>query len=128
MARGAAVSKFCCSPIGAHASEVTMSDPTNLTRDAEAGEPPERRDSRPLPNFDFDTPDEDSMQLLEESWGRFCRSIGLDKDIPDIRAILAARKTSPPPQRRPHWLVRPFVAIYDRFTRLCSARRLDTED
>jgi hypothetical protein len=93
-----------------------MSDPTNLTRDAAAAEPPERRASRPSPNCDFDTPDEESMQLLEESWRRFCRSLGLTGDVPDIRASLAARKANPPPQRRAHWLVRPFVAIYDWFT------------
>ena len=93
-----------------------MSDPTNPTRDVATGETPERRASRPVSDLDFDTPDEDAMQLLEESWRRFCGSIGLTGDIPDIRAILSARKADPPPQRRRHWLVRPFVAMYDWFT------------
>ena len=93
-----------------------MSDPTNLARDVAAGKLPQRRASRPLPNMDFDTPDEESMQLLEESWLRFCRSIGLQGEVPDIRAALAARKANPPAPRRPHWLVRPFVAMYDYFT------------
>lgn len=93
-----------------------MSDPTNLAHDGAGHHTAEGRGSRPLPNMDFDTPDEESMQLLEESWLRFCRSIGLKGDIPDIRADLAARKANPPAPPRRHWLVRPFVAIYDWFT------------
>jgi len=45
-----------------------------------------------------DTPDEESMQLLEREWWRFCHSIGLT-EMPDIRAILAAPDTNPPK----HW-------------------------
>jgi hypothetical protein len=64
-----------------------------------------------MENIDFDTPNEESMQLLEESWGRFCASIGL-KEVPDIRAALAAHDAATPSAPRRHWLVRPFVAVY----------------
>jgi hypothetical protein len=105
-----------------------MSDPTNLARDptparseesAPSGEavpegaaaPSKRRE---LPKFDFDTPDEASMQFLEEQWRRFCGTIGLEGEIPDIRAIVAARRTNPPPtRRRSHKLVRPLAALSD---------------
>ena len=105
-----------------------MSDPTNLARDgaaagsqdpAQSGEAEPQggaapRARRPLPNFDFDTPDEASMQFLEEQWRRFCGSIGLEGEIPDIRAIVAAQRTNPPPtRRRSHKLVRPFSALSD---------------
>jgi hypothetical protein len=56
------------------------------------------------------------MQLLEESWRRFCGAIGL-QEIPDIRATLAAYDAANPPKARRHWLVRPFAAAYDWFRR-----------
>ena len=69
---------------------------------------------RELPNFDFETPDEASMQFLEGQWLRFCRRIGLRGDVPDIRAILAA-KAARAPTKQGHPLVRPFVALRDWF-------------
>ena len=92
-----------------------MREPTNLASDqavpgTNAG-PPARR---ALPNFDFETPDEESMQFLEAQWRRFCNKVGL-QEVPDIRAILAAKYAAPPPRRRSHWLVRPFLAVYHWF-------------
>lgn len=76
---------------------------------------PEAAEARlELPNFDFETPDEDSMQFLEAQWLKFCRRIGYQGEIPDIRAILAA-KAARAAERRPHPLVRPFVALRDWF-------------
>jgi hypothetical protein len=67
-----------------------------------------------MENIDFDNPNEESMQLLEESWRRFCEGIAL-KEVPDIRAILAAHDAATPPPAPQHWLVRPFVAFYKWF-------------
>lgn len=67
---------------------------------------------REIHTLNFETPDEASMQFLEEQWLRFCRNIGLKGDVPDIRAIVAekAARAEKLPERRRHWLVRPFVA------------------
>jgi hypothetical protein len=87
---------------------------TNAAEDA-ANEGPDAADAqRELPNFDFETPDEASMQFLEEQWLRFCRRIGYQGEVPDIRAILAAKAASAP-ERGVHPLVRPFVAVRDWF-------------
>ena len=89
---------------------------TNLADDKRTGESPSGRGSQTMENIDFDNPNEESMQLLEESWRRFCAGIAL-KEVPDIRAILAAHDAATPalaPARR-HWLVRPFVAFYQWF-------------
>jgi hypothetical protein len=104
-----------------------MSDPTNLAKDAAgarsregAADAPDsdtvRRTRRVPPKLDFDTPDEESMQFIEDQWRKFCRSVGLEGDIPDIRAIAAARKTRlPRGGRQSHWLVRPFFAVHRWF-------------
>jgi len=85
---------------------------TNLAKNGAAGGSAADAESPPLPTFDFDTPDEASMQLLEEGWRRFCGTVGL-REIPDLRTLLAAHDAKPPrPQRKSHWLVRPFVAVY----------------
>ena len=89
-----------------------MPNPSKLPVEQSGGEPPGRPPTRPMWELDFDTPNEDSMQFLEEQWSRFCKRIGL-QEVPDIRAILAAYDAAPPrPKRRSHWLVRPFVAAY----------------
>ena len=85
---------------------------TNLAKDKARGGPAARGELPPLADFDFDTPDEASMQLLEQAWRRFCGTVGL-QETPDLRAILAAHDASPPRRRQRHWLVRPFVAAYD---------------
>ena len=104
-----------------------MSDSTNLARDrAGAGstEPEEdcavgsgapRRGRRMHAKLDFENPDEATMQFLEEQWVRFCRSAGLEGEVPDIRAILAekAARAQAVRKRRRHWLVRPFAAVAD---------------
>ena len=54
------------------------------------------------------------MQFLGEQWLRFCRRIGYQGEVPDIRAILAAKRARAP-ERRVHPLVRPFVALRDWF-------------
>ena len=54
------------------------------------------------------------LAVLEESWRRFCAGIAL-KEVPDIRAILAAHDAKPPQPQRRHWIVRPFVAFYAWF-------------
>jgi|SRR5690242_12922217 len=94
-----------------------MREPTNLAKNGAVGPSAGSGGTRRrLPNFDFDTPDEESMQFLEEQWLRFCRSVGLAGEVPDIRAIVAARKIQPPPpppRRTSHWLVRSFVAVRD---------------
>lgn len=64
------------------------------------------------PNFDFDNPDEATMAWLDAQWRRFCVAIGL-REIPDIRALAAARRPEPPRPARRHWLVRPFRATYE---------------
>lgn len=89
---------------------------TNVANDTGAGKYAFENESKDMSNIDFDNPNEESMQLLEESWRRFCGSIGL-KEIPDIRAALAAYDAAHPPKPRRHWLVRPFVAVYDWFAR-----------
>jgi hypothetical protein len=90
---------------------------TNVAEDNTSGGPHARALPRELPNFDFKTPDEASMRFLEDQWLRFCRDIGLEGDVPDIRAILAAKyaRAAAPRQHRRHWLVRPFVAVYHFF-------------
>jgi hypothetical protein len=99
-----------------------MRDKTNLahdvapTRSAEGSPEPSASGEarRKLPNFDFVTPDEESLRFAEEQWLRFCRSIGLEGDVPDIRPVFLARDAQPPRRRRAsHWLVRPFVALFD---------------
>lgn len=87
---------------------------TNLADDRRTGESPTGRGSKTMENIDFENPNEESMQLLEESWRRFCEGIAL-KEVPDIRAILAARAAATPARARRHWLVRPFVALYEWF-------------
>ena len=89
-----------------------MSDPTNLARNGRGSKP--TAPARDFQDIDFEAPDEESMQLIEEHWRRFCRTIGLEGDIPDIRETFATKYTEPAPRwRRAHWLVRPFVAVYD---------------
>lgn len=87
---------------------------TNLADDKRTGGSRSGRESQTMENIDFDNPNEESMQLLEESWRRFCEGIAL-KEVPDIRAILAARDAATPPPTPRHWLVRPFVAFYKWF-------------
>ena len=87
---------------------------TNLADDKRAGGSPAGRGSQTMENIDFDNPNEESMQLLEDSWRRFCEGIAL-KDVPDIRAILAAHDAAVAPPAPRHWLVRPFVAFYKWF-------------
>lgn len=87
---------------------------TNLADKKIAGGSVPPQKSPTMENIDFDTPNEESMQLLEESWSRFCAGIGL-KEIPDIRAVLAAHDAASPAAPRRHWLVRPFVAVYAYF-------------
>ena len=87
---------------------------TNLADDRRTGGSPNGRESQTMENIDFDNPNEESMQLLEESWRRFCERIAL-KEVPDIRAILAAHDAATPTPARRHWLVRPFVALYEWF-------------
>ena len=86
---------------------------TNLAQKKTSDGAAANRGSETMENIDFDTPNEESMQLLEESWRRFCGGIGL-QETPDIRAILAAHDAAPSVPRR-HWLVRPFAAIYAYF-------------
>jgi hypothetical protein len=88
---------------------------TNLANDTGAGGSADGGELPDIMDFDFDTPDEASMQLLEDSWLHFCHTIGL-QDIPDLRAILAAHDANPPQRPRRHWLVRPFVAAYEWLT------------
>jgi len=89
-----------------------MTDPTNLAKDHSGAKPAAPK--RDFQDLNFDTPDEESIQFLEEQWERLCRSIGLEGEIPDIREAFASENTEPPPRgRRSHWLVRPFVAAYD---------------
>lgn len=107
-----------------------MTDPTNLARDVfaaqakatpkeEAGEPgsgPGRSAPRLLSEFDFENPDEKTLQFIEEQWVRFCRSVGLECEVPDIRATFTAPDAEWPTRRRKlHWLVRPFAAVRDWF-------------
>lgn len=88
-----------------------MTDPTNLAKSTVARPSTTKRE---LQDLDFDTPNEESMEFLEDEWRQFCHSIGLKGEIPDIRAILAAEDKTPKPHgRQSHWLVRPFVAVYD---------------
>ena len=87
---------------------------TNLADDKNTGGSPADRWSQTMENIDFDNPNEESMQFLEESWRRFCAGIAL-KEVPDIRAILAAHDANPPQSKRRHWLVRPFVAFHAWF-------------
>jgi hypothetical protein len=87
---------------------------TNLADDKRTGGSPAGHGSQTMENIDFDNPNEESMQLLEESWRRFCEGIAL-KEVPDIRAILAAHDAATPAPARRHWLVRPFVAFYKWF-------------
>jgi hypothetical protein len=91
-----------------------MLDPIKLPNDTGTGGSAAGGESEELMDFDFDTPNEASMQFLEASWREFCGRVGL-KEIPDLRAILAAHDANPPQPRwrRSHWLVRPFVAAYD---------------
>lgn len=92
-----------------------MSDPTNLAKQRDETPSPNGVDPAARASIDPDTP-EAEMRLLEEEWRRFCGAIGL-AEIPDIRATLAAGATEPRRRPRPsHWLVRPFVAVYDWFT------------
>lgn len=87
---------------------------TNLADDRNAGGSPSGSGPKTMENIDFDNPNEESMQLLEDSWRQFCAAIAL-KDVPDIRAIVAAHDANPPQPARRHWLVRPFVALYKYF-------------
>jgi len=87
---------------------------TDLADDKRTGGFPAGRGSQTMENIDFDNPNEESMQLLEESWRRFCESIAL-KEVPDIRATLAAHDAATVPPAPRHWLVRPFVAFYKWF-------------
>jgi hypothetical protein len=87
---------------------------TNLAERKTTGGPAANPGSPTMENIDFDTPNEESMQLLEQSWKRFCGSIGLE-EVPDIRAILAAHDAATPSVPRRHWLVRPFAAVYAYF-------------
>jgi hypothetical protein len=98
-----------------------MSDPTNLARDAAraagtegegAHQSSEARNARTIADLDFETPDEASMQFLEEQWRRFCKSIGLEGEVPDIRGVFAAEGTSPTlTGQQSRKLVRPFAAL-----------------
>lgn len=93
-----------------------MSEPTNLARKGEAvpGADAAPSEERVRPKLTFDPPDEATLQFLEEGWRRFCvEHIGLEGEVPDIRAIVAAQRTNPPPGRRSHNLVRPFSALAD---------------
>ncbi|HEY2854874.1 MAG TPA: hypothetical protein VGJ18_18590 [Gemmatimonadaceae bacterium] len=87
---------------------------TNLADDKRTAGSPVGRGSQTMENIDFDNPNEESMQLLEESWRRFCEGIAL-KEVPGIRAILAAHDAAAGPPAPRHWLVRPFVAFYKWF-------------
>ena len=87
---------------------------TNLADDKRTGGSPAERGSQTMEDIDFDNPNEESMQLLGESWRRFCDGIAL-KEVPDIRALLAAHDAATPPPVPRHWLVRPFVAFYEWF-------------
>jgi len=73
---------------------------------------------REIHTLNFKTPDEASMQFLEEQWLVFCREYGLKGDVPDLRAIVAARaaRAQMHPESRWRRLVRPFVAAYHWFT------------
>ena len=90
---------------------------TNAAKHNAGGTPDTAGSPRPIRDLNFETPDEDSMQFLEEQWLRFCRRAGLEGEVPDIRAILAekAARAQVVSKRRRHWLVRPFVAVYDWF-------------
>ena len=92
-----------------------MSEPTNLAHDASgAGRSKggEAADSGyALEEYNFEAPDEKTIQYLEKQWLRFCRSIGLEGEVPDIRAVIAAQATRPAPTPPPsHPLARPFLA------------------
>ena len=87
---------------------------TNRADDERTEKSPTGRRPQTMENIDFDNPNEESMQVLEESWRRFCEGIAL-KEVPDIRAILAARDATTPAPAPRHWLVRPFVAFYKWF-------------
>jgi hypothetical protein len=40
------------------------------------------------------------MQFIERQWLRFRRSAGIEGEIPDIRAVIAAESTKPVSHRR----------------------------
>ena len=73
---------------------------TNRADDRRTGKSPTGRGSQTMENIDFDNPNEESMQLLEESWRRFCEAIGLE-EVPDIRTILSAHDAAKPAPTAP---------------------------
>lgn len=94
----------------AHEMEGRLAEPASSGGSTAGSEA--RRAPRDMKDYNFETPDEESMQFLEEQWQRFCRSIGLEGDIPDVRAALAAERTALPVRPVPvPLLVRPFAAV-----------------